>query len=50
MPGRRDTVIPVIDGHNDLAWARREGNGYDVAGVAEPCPQCLPTLPLPAGR
>lgn len=23
---------PIIDGHNDLAWAMRELNGYDLAG------------------
>lgn len=28
-----DTVIPVIDGHNDLAWARRVKYGYATAGL-----------------
>lgn len=26
-------MIPVFDGHNDLAWACRETRGYDVGGL-----------------
>jgi membrane dipeptidase len=25
--------VPVIDGHNDLAWACRSGREYSVAGL-----------------
>lgn len=36
-PGRPTGVapgsFPVIDGHNDLPWAAREGSGYAVAGL-----------------
>ncbi|MGN6427478.1 MAG: membrane dipeptidase [Leifsonia sp.] len=43
-------MIPVIDGHNDLAWARREANGYDVSAVDGPCPGLHTDLPrLTAG-
>ena len=38
-------MIPVIDGHNDLAWARREANGYDVSAVDGPCPGLHTDLP-----
>lgn len=37
MRGRGSRVIPVIDGHNDLAWARREGHGYEVTGLDASC-------------
>lgn len=43
-------MIPVIDGHNDLAWARREANGYDVSAVGGPCPGLHTDIPrLTAG-
>ncbi|WP_314147253.1 membrane dipeptidase [uncultured Leifsonia sp.] len=43
-------MIPVIDGHNDLAWARREANGYDVSAVDGPCPGLHTDIPrLTAG-
>lgn len=28
-----DGLIPVFDGHNDLAWERRASHGYAVAGL-----------------
>jgi len=43
-------VIPVIDGHNDLAWARREHHGYDANALREPAPGLHTDLPrLAAG-
>ncbi|AXE37823.1 dipeptidase [Acidipropionibacterium virtanenii] len=38
-------VIPVIDGHNDLAWASRQGRGYRVDGLEGPLPQLHTDLP-----
>ncbi|WP_348788795.1 membrane dipeptidase [Leifsonia sp. NPDC080035] len=37
--------IPVIDGHNDLAWARREAHGYDVTAVDSSCPDLHTDIP-----
>ncbi|MFE5326730.1 dipeptidase [Embleya sp. NPDC056575] len=43
-------MIPVIDGHNDLAWARRERHGYATAGLDEHVPGLHTDLPrLTAG-
>lgn len=43
-------MIPVIDGHNDLAWACREQRGYDTTGLAGSVPQLHTDLPrLAAG-
>ena len=39
-------TTPVIDGHNDLPWALREGFGNDphaVAAISTPRPPCIPT-------
>ncbi|WP_348770466.1 membrane dipeptidase [Leifsonia sp. PS1209] len=42
--------IPVVDGHNDLAWARREHHGYTVAALDASCPDLHTDLPrLAAG-
>ena len=38
-------MIPVIDGHNDLAWARREGFGYAVRGLDARVPALHTDLP-----
>ena len=38
-------MIPVIDGHNDLAWARREGFGYAVQGLDARVPALHTDLP-----
>lgn len=44
------TKIPVVDGHNDLAWARREHHRYTVAGLDASCPDLHTDLPrLAAG-
>lgn len=32
-------MIPVIDGHNDLAWASREQRGYTIEGLGDSVPQ-----------
>lgn len=43
-------MIPVIDGHNDLAWARRERFGSTTAGLDGPVPELHTDLPrLAAG-
>ncbi len=43
-------MIPVIDGHNDLAWARREHHGYDTTGLRGSVPTLHTDLPrLAAG-
>lgn len=39
------TKIPVIDGHNDLAWARREHHRYAVDGLDASCPDLHTDLP-----
>lgn len=38
-------MIPVIDGHNDLAWARREGFGYAAKGLDARVPALHTDLP-----
>ncbi|MFJ8895036.1 membrane dipeptidase [Leifsonia sp. NPDC102414] len=38
-------MIPVVDGHNDLAWARREHHRYEVAGLDASCPDLHTDLP-----
>ncbi|MFF1572645.1 membrane dipeptidase [Leifsonia sp. NPDC058292] len=43
-------MIPVIDGHNDIAWARRERHGYQAAGIDASLPDLHTDLPrLAAG-
>ncbi|MFD4961025.1 membrane dipeptidase [Microbacterium sp. NPDC058389] len=43
-------MIPVIDGHNDLAWARRERFGYTTDGLDRVVPELHTDLPrLDAG-
>ncbi len=43
-------MIPIIDGHNDLAWAAREGLAYDPAPLAASVPGLHTDLPrLTAG-
>ncbi|MDQ0614135.1 microsomal dipeptidase-like Zn-dependent dipeptidase/GMP synthase-like glutamine amidotransferase [Microbacterium sp. W4I4] len=38
-------MIPVIDGHNDLAWARRERHGYATTGLDGHVPELHTDLP-----
>jgi microsomal dipeptidase-like Zn-dependent dipeptidase/GMP synthase-like glutamine amidotransferase len=38
-------MIPVIDGHNDLAWARRLRHGYSTAGWGGSLPDLHTDLP-----
>lgn len=38
-------MIPVIDGHNDLAWAARESRNYSVDGLDGPVPQLQTDVP-----
>lgn len=44
-------MIPIIDGHNDLAWASREKRGYSVLGLDGNIPELHTDLPrLTAGN
>lgn len=45
MTDERMSVYPVIDGHNDLAWACREHRGYSVAGLDVAAPTLHTDLP-----
>lgn len=38
-------MIPVIDGHNDLAWASREKRGYSADGLDASVPELHTDLP-----
>ncbi|GAA1447147.1 membrane dipeptidase [Leifsonia poae] len=38
-------MIPVIDGHNDIAWARRERHGYQAAGIDASLPDLHTDIP-----
>lgn len=38
-------MLPIIDGHNDLAWAAREKRGYSVAGLEGSVPELHTDVP-----
>ena len=49
-PAMKDTPrpagVPVVDGHNDLAWAmRRVGYDFDAVDIAKPQPQLHTDIP-----
>jgi membrane dipeptidase len=45
--GAEGSAIPVVDGHNDLPWAMREGSWYDfdAVDVTKPQPQLMTDVP-----
>lgn len=50
MSAERSPRYPVIDGHNDLAWACRVGRGYATDGLDRGAPELHTDLPrLEAG-